>query len=215
MNTFPTTCDFYCLGADDVYDVYTNIIERELKDDAFFSYIRIECSHYSLFQQAQLLYLWREEFQKLDIINREKYATLRAIPYRPFLEMEYKCINIGKTYRTICEVKTLRMWKTSNGGGDPTPLNKGLVKFYKREEKALRFVILGNKARATATKNKLNDALVDVWDALTDMNENGEEFTCMKPTDGIKMANGGAFQPIMDELAKSIKSVEKGIEKLC
>ena len=219
MNSFSSETPYYKIVGD-VVCIFQGTIEEELGRDDYYKKKIDKRTYGDLknenLQRAKYAHLYKEEFKRLcDIAIKEiRQSTSRRQQRKNALKLA--------VLHNICEVKFLRLLKqegkelVGSVGGDEedTELIKTYIKFYKKLEKTLRWIYVGEKEKALALKAKLNEVLVDVWSMLTDRSENGKMF-CFNTTDGSdKLVNGGAFAPILDSMRDSIVDMEKMIEDM-
>ena len=215
MNSFPTKTPYYlCVPAKGkdgrLVGISTDIIEEELGGDELWEMISTSKANDDI-DKAKFAYLYKEEFKRLADIAKKRRDE--APSRREFSKWDMKYQSLG----IICERKFLRILKEEELeegtalGIEDLDLLRLYIKWYKKSEKTIRWIYLGDKEKALALKAKLNEVLVDVWSMLTDRSENGKMF-CFNTTDGSdKLVNGGAFAPILDSMRDSIVDMEKMI----
>ncbi len=202
MNSFPQTTTYY-QEFETSYLTFPAVIAQELENDDFYNLImdgRYDDELYGGYYKAKLAYLWKEEFKgTYDMYKQRLYGLISVKQAR-------QTKNKSQIVMELCEIKCSRMTKETEceldeADGQDTKLARLYVKFWKRQERAFRFWLLGDKEKVMKLKLKLNDLLVEIWEMLTDMSENNEEFSYQPPKgEGVKTLNGGAFEDIMGVL---------------
>ena len=213
MNSFSSETPYYKIVGD-VVCIFQGTIEEELGRDDYYKK-KIEKRTYGdlkneNLQRAKYAHLYKEEFKRLcDIAIKEiRQSTSRRQQRKNALKLA--------VLHNICEVKFLRLLKqegkelVGSVGGDEedTELIKTYIKFYKKLEKTLRWIYVGEKEKALALKAKLNEVLVDVWSILSDRSKKGVFYSYYNPDTDKVLENGGAFAPILDSFKGDIEMIE-------
>ncbi len=220
MEIYPQTTNYYGHNCMEIENLI--LIKKEMGNDQYYKNINKANYHKTndlgWFGFARLCYLYKTEYKSYVNKLEKKMDTAMRLGRRS----EFR--KIGTKLEALChsiEARHNRMTRQTvlaefgdEMDEDDLALCHQAIKNYGDYEKGIRFAINGNGAKTDKYIKKMNENLTDLWFILTDKNEKGEDFYTTD-TDGTMLKNGGAFQPILDNLAEDIKFLKKWREVLC
>ncbi len=217
MDRFPKETIYY-VETDDSFLTFPVDINRELGDEIFYRTTVKRTGVYSSSEFARIMWLYREEFQRLVEKQEEKFISPTSTSTERYIAMrraQFLCC--------ICEVKGTRMLKEQEcrdvmpygqrRGRQFTDIAEMYIKGYLIHEKAMRFAYNGNRSKAEKYIQKHVVYLAEIWEFLKDKDERGEGFSAV--LEGETLQNGAAFQPILDMIKSKIEDSKTAVEIFC